>query len=573
MDKEESASSSWTVYGGMDWGKDDGAAVLITETVEGNQTRLLLEAPPGKKIRVTSMIINGQDIPCTDFKLQPFQQRLMRHLYKENSSLIAEASGLSPELLTSPLRGGREERAGGVYGRNNIREITALWKLKEDILAMEDKVVAPSALKLLLEIWANSPPADLSIMSNPSNTPNSDHIYPGGGYFNSTRLPASITCPQCGRVSRHPGDIAHAWCPMCREYHADMKPRPKLPEGWTSKWYPAYFAGSLETVTDRLEVRCPWGCCRFGSAMMVGRLTLRAMDMDAARRDVENKLWIYILQRLANGSHTCRHAEQIRRRHHQESESILRWRSEGLMPYNKHLGATLVWKHVRMVREYHRPQNVYFREVINAIDPDPAKGPVFTGNLDAPYQLGVPFNFAEGMACAGPVGALKGYLNGDDDPYVMAVWCTVIDDVSGNWSPIIPTNNSGVFMCRAGIPAAIYRVTRDQERSGEYDMRLVLGEDVLSLIQQDEDAPLDTERGVSTAQVPSDFKRPAPPQPQQYFDETANWPWPPAAMAIDLLSDIAQCVSPTVHIQWTPKTSGRRGQLPRHGKHHTKRRY
>lgn len=44
-------------------------------------------------------------------------------------------------------------------------------------------------------------------------------------------MPASITCPRCGRTSYHPRDIQERYCGACHQFHEFMEPLCRCPEG------------------------------------------------------------------------------------------------------------------------------------------------------------------------------------------------------------------------------------------------------------------------------------------------------------------------------------------------------
>jgi hypothetical protein len=116
-----------------------------------------------------------------------------------------------------------------------------------------------------------------------------------------------------------------------------------------------------------------------------------------------------------------------------------KWRDIGLMEADSQ-GHVLVWKCV---------------------------SPTLTGNLGFQYEIGTEFNCA-GMACAGPMGALKGYdLHKATGSHVMAVRATCIYPVDAE---------KGVFHVFRGTPVALYTV-RDYVAGESFKPVLIKGQE------------------------------------------------------------------------------------------------
>lgn len=123
--------------------------------------------------------------------------------------------------------------------------------------------------------------------------------------------------------------------------------------------------------------------------------------------------------------------------------AIRQWQAQGLMPA---LGRdVLVWKHVT------------------------AEG---VGNLGYPYTVGEPFT-CQSMGTAGPLGALRDWRRGDDNPHVLAIRALI--------TAIQVRDNDGVFVFNRGTPIALYRA--ENLTDDECTLHLVEGVDALTLIQ------------------------------------------------------------------------------------------
>jgi hypothetical protein len=134
---------------------------------------------------------------------------------------------------------------------------------------------------------------------------------------------------------------------------------------------------------------------------------------------------------------------------------ISTWTALGLCP--THRDRTLVWK--CLVRQ---------------------EDGSWTGNLNAPYRIRERFFYGEGMACAGPIGAVTGYANGRKECYVGAIWADRVFHSEVHLSP-------GAFYVPTGILVAVYKIASVITHFGgdvEVIPELVDGADVWYLIDQ-----------------------------------------------------------------------------------------
>jgi hypothetical protein len=136
------------------------------------------------------------------------------------------------------------------------------------------------------------------------------------------------------------------------------------------------------------------------------------------------------------------------RERHPVEIAIVRWQAEGLLPQiGKDL---LVWKHVTAEGRGN-------------------KG--FLYAVDQPFEI--PAERERSMACAGPMGALRDWRAGDENPHLIAIRTPRL--------AIRIRGRDGVFLFRTGTPVALYRATRIDEDT--LDLQLLAGIDALALIR------------------------------------------------------------------------------------------